>query len=90
MSTLFHKPVLAKLVDYATPKLGEINIWLWIVEYRRAEQVYDIVRKLQLEYAVSESHYIVAPMEGAYNPEYAIPVLYGHDYNHLYCVLVQY
>jgi hypothetical protein len=32
-----------------------------------AEQVYEIVRKLQLEYAVSKSHYVATPMEGTYN-----------------------
>jgi hypothetical protein len=66
MSTLFYDPFLSKFVDYASPKFREIDVWLWIVEDRRAEQVYDLVRKLQPEYAVSKSHYIAAPAEGAY------------------------
>ena len=67
MSTMFHEQFMAKFVDYASPKLREIDIWQWIVEHRRAEQVYEIVRKLQLEYVVSKSHYIAAPAEGAYS-----------------------
>jgi len=67
MSTLFYELFLAKFAEYACPKLREIDTWLWIVEDRRAEQVYEIVRKLQPEYAVSKSHYIAAPTEGAYN-----------------------
>jgi hypothetical protein len=35
MSTLFHEPFLAKFVDYASPKLREIDTWLWIVEDKR-------------------------------------------------------
>jgi hypothetical protein len=66
MSTLFHKPFMTKFVDYARPKLREIEIWLWIVEDRRAEQVYEIVQKLQPKYAVSISHYIAKPTKGAY------------------------
>ena len=66
MSTLFYDPFLSKFVDYASPKFREIDIWLWIVEDRRAEQVFDLARKLQPEYAVSKSHYIAAPAEGAY------------------------
>ena len=66
MSTPFYEPFLSKFVDYASPKFREVDIWLWIVEDRRAEQVYEIVRKLQPDYAVSKSHYIAAPAEGAY------------------------
>ena len=66
MSTLFYDPFLSKFVDYASPKFREIDIWLWIVEDRRAEQVFDLARKLQPEYAVSKSHYIAASAEGAY------------------------
>ena len=66
MSILFYDPFLSKFVDYASPKFREIDIWLWIVEDRYAEQVYDLVRKLQQEYAVSKSHYLAAPAEGAY------------------------
>ena len=39
-------------MDYASPKFREVDIWLWIVEDRRAEQVYEIVLKLHPEYAV--------------------------------------
>ena len=44
----------------------EVNIWLWIVEDNRSEQVYDLVRKLQSDYAVTKLHYIAAPSKGAY------------------------
>ena len=67
MSTLFHEQFMAKFVDYASPKLREVDIWLWIVEDRRAEQVHEIARKLHPEYAVSKSHYIAAQAEGAYS-----------------------
>ena len=66
MSTPFYEPFLSKFVDYASPKFREVDVWMWIVEDRRAEQVYEIVRKLQPDYAVSKSHYIAAPAEGAY------------------------
>ena len=66
MSTFFYKPFLLKFVDYASSKFKEIDIWLWIVEDRRTKQVYKIVRKLQPDYVVSISHYIVAPVEGMY------------------------
>lgn len=51
MSTMFYDPFLSKFVNYASPKFMEIDIRLWIVEDRRAEQVYELVRKLQPEYA---------------------------------------
>ena len=57
---------MSKFVEYASPKLREVDIWLWTVEDRRAEQVYEIVRKMQPDYAVSKSHYIAAPAEGVY------------------------
>ena len=66
MSTLFYEPFLFQCVNYVSPKFKEINIWLWIVEDKRTEQVYKLVRKLQLEYAVSKSHYIATPAEGVY------------------------
>ena len=66
MSTLFYERFLSKFVDYGSPKFREVDIWLWIVEDRRAEQVFDLVRKLQPEYDVSKSHYIAAQAEGAY------------------------
>ena len=66
MSTLFYDPFLSKFVDYASPKFREVDIWIWIVEDRRSEQVFTLVRKLQPEYAVSKSHYLAAPAEGAY------------------------
>ena len=67
MSTPFYEPFFSKFVHYVSPKFREVDIWLWIVEDRRAEQVYEILRKLQSEYAVSKSHYIAVPEEGAYN-----------------------
>ena len=67
MNTPFYEPFLSKFVDYASPKFREVDIWLWIVEDKRAKQMYEIVWKLQPEYAVSKSHYVVAPAKGAYN-----------------------
>lgn len=67
MSVPFYEPFLSKFVEYASPRLREPEVWLWIVEDRRAEQVYEIARKLQPEYAVSKSHYIAAPAEGAFS-----------------------
>lgn len=67
MSTPFYEPFLSKLVEYASPNLREPEVWLWIVEDRRAEQVYNIVSRLQPYYAVSKSHYVAAPAEGAYS-----------------------
>lgn len=66
MSTPFYEPFLTKFNDYGSPRLREPDVWLWMVEDRRAEQVYDIVRKMQPEYVVSKAHYIPAPAEGAY------------------------
>ena len=67
MSTPFHEPFMAKFVEYASPRLREVDVWLWIVEDRRSEQVFDIALKLQPEYAVSKSHYVAAPAEGVYS-----------------------
>jgi hypothetical protein len=67
MSAPFYAPFWSKFVEYASPRLREVDVWLWIVEDQKAEQVYDIVRKLQPEYAVSKSHYVAAPVEGAYS-----------------------
>ena len=67
MSCPFYEPFVTKFQDYGSPRFREVDIWLWIVEDRRAEQVYEIVRKLQPEYAVSKSHYLAAPAEGAYS-----------------------
>jgi hypothetical protein len=67
MSTPFYEPFFSKFVDYANPKFREVDVWLWIVEDRKSEQVHDIVRKLQPEYAVSKSHYVAAAAEGAYS-----------------------
>ena len=68
MSTPFYAPFLAKFVEYACPRLKEPDVWLLIVEDRRAEQVFELVtRKMQPEYAVSKCHYIAAPAEGAYS-----------------------
>ena len=67
MSTPFYDTFLTKFIEYASPRLKEPEVWLWIVEDRRAEQVYEIVRKyMQPDYAVSKSHYVAAPAEGAY------------------------
>lgn len=67
LSCPFYEPFLTKFADYGSPRLREVDIWLFIVEDRRAEQVYEIVRKLQPDYAYSKSHYIPAPAEGAYS-----------------------
>jgi hypothetical protein len=53
-------------LEYASPRLREVDVWLWIVEDRRAEQVFELVQKLQPDYAVSKSHYVPAPAEGVY------------------------
>jgi hypothetical protein len=37
MITPFYEPLLSKFVDYASPKFRKVDIWLWIVEDRRAE-----------------------------------------------------
>lgn len=66
MIILFYEPFLSKFVNYASPKFREIKIWVWIVKDRRAEPVYEIVKKSQHDYAISKFHYIVAPSEGAY------------------------
>jgi hypothetical protein len=66
MSAPFYEPFFSKFVGYSSPRLREVDVWLWIVEDRKSEQVYDIVRKLQPEYAVSKSHYVATPVEGAY------------------------
>ena len=39
---------------------------MWIVEDRKSEQVYELVRKLQPDYAASKSHYVAVPSEAAY------------------------
>ena len=68
MVTPFFDPFLAKFTEYGCPRLKEPDVWLLIVEDRRAEQVYGLVtRKMQPEYAVSKCHYIAAPAEGAYS-----------------------
>jgi len=67
MSCPFYEPFLTKFMDYGCPRFREVDIWLWIVEDRKAEQVYEVVRKLQPEYAFSKSHYVAAVAEGAYS-----------------------
>ena len=67
ISCPFYEPFLTKFADYGSPRLREVDIWVFVVEDRMAEQVYEIVRKLQPDYAYSKSHYIPAPAEGAYN-----------------------
>jgi hypothetical protein len=64
MSTPFYEGFMPKFVEYTSPKLREVDVWLWIVEDRRAEHVFEIVRKLQPDYTVSKSHYVPAPAEG--------------------------
>jgi hypothetical protein len=66
MSVPFYGEFMPKFLDYASPRLREVDVWLWIVEDRRAEQVFELVQKLQPDYAVSKSHYVPAPAEGAY------------------------
>jgi hypothetical protein len=39
MSAPFYEPFFLKFVDYASPILREVDVWLWIVEDRKAEQV---------------------------------------------------
>ncbi len=67
MSCPFYEPFIAKFVEYGCPRFREVDIWLWIVEDSKSEQVYELVRKLQPDYAVSKSHYVAAPAEGAYS-----------------------
>jgi hypothetical protein len=43
MSILFHEPFMARFIEYASPRLREINIWMWIMEYRKTKQVHEIV-----------------------------------------------
>ena len=66
MSSLFYEKFIAKFVDYGSPRFREVDVWMWIVEDRKSEQVYDLVRKLQPDYAVSKSHYVAVPSEAAY------------------------
>jgi hypothetical protein len=35
MSTPFYNPFLAKFVEYASPKMKEPDVWLWIVEDKK-------------------------------------------------------
>ena len=67
MSCPFYKPFITKFVDYGCPWFREVDIWFWIVEDRKSEQVYEIVCKLQPEYAVLKSPYVAALADGAYN-----------------------
>ena len=67
LSSPFYEPFLTKFLEYGCPRFREVDIWLWIVEDRRAEQVYEVVRRLQPDYAVSKSHYSPAPAEGLYS-----------------------
>jgi len=66
MSAPFYEYFMPKFAEYGCPRLREVDIWLWIVDDARAEQVYELVRKLQPDYAVSKSHYLAAPAEGAF------------------------
>ena len=56
MNTPFYKPFTSKVIEYTSPKLREPKVWLWIVENMRIEQVYKIVRKLQMDYDGMKSH----------------------------------
>ena len=47
MSSLFYNLFLTKFVDYGRARFREVDVWLWIIENRKSEQVYDLVRKLQ-------------------------------------------
>lgn len=66
MSMPFYEPFLTKFNEYASPMLREPDLWLWIVEDKMAEQVYDIVRKMLPEYAMSKTHYIPTRAEVVY------------------------
>ena len=46
MSSPFYEPFFSKFADYGSPRLREVDIWLWIVEDMKSEQVYELVRKL--------------------------------------------
>lgn len=67
MSSPFYEPFITKFVDYGCPRFREVDVWLWIVEDRKSEQVYEIARKLHPDYVVSKSHYVAAPAEGAHS-----------------------
>lgn len=66
MTSPFYDRFLAHFVDYGCPRFREVDIWLWIVEDKKSEQVYELVRKLQSDYAVSKAHYVANAAEGAY------------------------
>ena len=66
MSSPFYDIFITKFVDYGCPRFREVDIWLWIVEVKKSEQVYEFVRKLQSDYTVSKSHYVATSTEGAY------------------------
>lgn len=86
MSSPFYEPFFSKFVDYASPRLREVDIWLWIVEDKKSEQVYELVRRLQPDYAVSKSHYRAAPAEGAHS---SLKAKKGKDVN-LLCLYFVY
>ena len=44
MNTPFYNPFLAKFLEYASPKMKEPDVWLWIVEDKRAEHIYKIMK----------------------------------------------
>lgn len=66
MSSPFYDKFITKFVDYGCPRFREVDIWLWIVEDKKSEQVYELVRKLQSDYTVHKAHYVAASTEGAY------------------------
>lgn len=52
MTTLLYEPFLAKFVEYVGSMMKHPNLWLWIVEDIRANEV-----EMLLEFVVSTSHY---------------------------------
>lgn len=62
----FYEFFMPKFIEYGCPRFREVDIWLWIVEDVKAEQLYELVKRLQPDYAVSKSHYNPAPAEGCY------------------------
>ena len=44
MSMFFYDSFLAKLMEYANPRMKELKVRLWIVEDREPDQMYEIIR----------------------------------------------
>ena len=71
MSSPFFDQFMKAFVKFKSPNMHEPEVWLWIVDAERQEQVHDLYRStLSDQYTIHRSQYMPCPSEGvAHNME---------------------